>query len=181
MSSKPSSLKTKLGENMKNRKILYLTQAALIAALYVALTWLSNLFGLASGAVQIRISEALCILPAFMPGAIFGLFVGCLLSNLSMGSNIFDIIFGSLATLIGAIITSRIKNKFLAPIPAVISNTIIVPIVIMLCYTAKEARTLSTYLLTTVGVFVGEVISAYILGIILYVALEKRKNIFKQK
>lgn len=166
---------------MKKGKILYLTQSALIAALYVALTWLSNLVGLASGAVQIRISEALCVLPAFMPSAIPGLFIGCLISNISMGSNIFDIIFGSLATLIGAVFTSKLKNKFLAPIPAVISNTIIVPIVIMLCYTAKEARNMSTYLLTTLGVFAGEVISAYIFGIVLYVALEKRKDIFTKK
>lgn len=166
---------------MKKGKILYLTQSALIAALYVALTWLSNLVGLVSGAVQIRISEALCVLPAFMPSAIPGLFIGCLISNISMGSNIFDIIFGSLATLIGAVFTSKLKNKFLAPIPAVISNTIIVPIVIMLCYTAKEARNMSTYLLTTLGVFAGEVISAYIFGIILYVALEKHKDIFTKK
>lgn len=166
---------------MKKGKILYLTQSALIAALYVALTWLSNLVGLASGAVQIRISEALCVLPAFMPSAIPGLFIGCLISNISMGSNIFDIIFGSLATLIGAIFTSKLKNKFLAPIPAVVSNTIIVPIVIMLCYTAKEARNMTTYLLTTLGVFAGEVISAYIFGIILYTAIEKRKDIFTKK
>lgn len=166
---------------MKKGKILYLTQSALIAALYVALTWLSNLVGLASGAVQIRISEALCVLPAFMPSAIPGLFIGCLISNISMGSNIFDIIFGSLATLIGAVFTSKLKNKFLAPIPAVISNTIIVPVVIMFCYTAKEARNMSTYLLTTLGVFAGEVISAYIFGIVLYVALEKRKDIFTKK
>ncbi len=166
---------------MKKGKILYLTQAALVSALYVALTWLSNLFGLANGAVQVRISEALCILPAFMPSAIPGLFIGCLISNLSMGSNIFDIIFGSLATLIGAILTSRLKNKFLAPIPAVISNTIVVPVVILFCYTAREARTLSTYLITTLGVFAGEVISAYIFGVILYIALEKRKNIFNKK
>ncbi len=163
---------------MKKGKILFLTQSALISALYVALTWLSNAVGLASGAVQVRISEALCVLPAFMPSAIPGLFIGCLISNISMGSNIFDIIFGSLATLIGAIFTSRLKNKFLAPIPAVVSNTIIVPIVIMLCYTAKEARNLTTYLLTTLGVFAGEVISAYIFGIVLYIAIEKRKSIF---
>ena len=166
---------------MKKGKILFLTQAALVAALYVALTWLSKSVGLASGAVQIRISEALCVLPVFMPATIPGLFIGCLISNISMGSNIFDIIFGSLATLIGALLTSKLKNKFLAPIPAVVSNTVIVPIVIMFCYTAKEARNLTTYLLTTLGVFAGEVISAYVFGIILYTALEKRKNIFTKK
>ena len=164
---------------MRKSKILYLTQAALVAALYVALTWVSNLAGLASGAVQVRISEALCILPAFMPASIPGLFIGCIISNLSMGSHVIDIILGSLATLLGAIFTSKLKNRFLAPIPAVISNTLIVPFVILYCYTAPEARNLSTYLLTTSGVFLGEVISAYVFGLILYTALEKRKNIFK--
>lgn len=166
---------------MKREKILYLTEASLIAALYVALTWVSNVFGLASGAVQVRISEALCVLPCFMAGAVPGLFVGCLLSNLSMGSNVFDVIFGSLATLVGAIGASKLKNKFLAPIPTVIANTVIVPFVILFCYTAKEARNVTTYTLTALGVFAGEVISAYVLGIIFYTALEKRKNLFKRK
>ena len=164
---------------MRKSKILYLTQASLVAALYVALTWVSNLAGLASGAVQVRISEALCILPVFMPASIPGLFIGCLISNLSMGSHAVDIILGSLATLLGAIFTSKLKNRFLAPIPAVISNTLIVPFVILYCYTAPEERSLSTYLLTTSGVFLGEIISAYVFGLILYTALEKRKNIFK--
>ena len=169
---------------MKNKKTnksktLFLTQSALVAALYVALTWVSNLAGLASGAVQVRISEALCILPAFMPASIPGLFIGCFISNLSMGSHIVDVICGSLATLIGALVTLKLKNRFLAPIPAVISNTLIVPFVILYCYTAPEARNVSTYFLTTAGVFAGEVISAYVFGLILYTALEKRKNIFK--
>ncbi len=165
---------------MKKSKILYLTQSALVSALYVALTWLSNVVGLASGAVQVRISEALCVLPAFMPASIPGLFLGCLISNLSMGSHVLDIILGSLATLVGAICTSKLKNKFLAPIPAVASNTLIVPFVILYCYTAPEARNVNTYFLTALGVGVGEVISAYILGVILYVALEKRRNIFNK-
>ena len=164
---------------MKKSKVLYLTQAALVAALYVAFTWISNLAGLASGAVQVRISEALCILPVFMPSAIPGLAIGCLISNLTMGSEVLDVIFGALATLIGAVLTSKIKNKYLAPIPAVLSNAIIVPFVILYCYTAPEARNVQTYLLTTLGVFVGEVISAYILGVILFTALEKRKDIFR--
>ena len=165
---------------MKKSKILYLTQAALVAALYVALTWLSNIAGLASGAVQVRISEALCILPVFMKASIPGLFIGCFISNLSMGSHLVDIVLGSLATLLGAYFTSKLKNRFLAPIPAVVSNTLIVPFVILYCYTAPEARNISTYLMSTLGVFAGEIISAYIFGIILYTALDKRKNIFKK-
>ena len=166
---------------MKKGKILYLTQAALVAAIYVVLTLLSNVFGLASGSVQIRISEALCVLPCFIPSAVPGLFIGCLISNIIMGSNVFDIIFGSLATLIGALCALKLKNKFLAPIPTVISNTIIVPIVILFCYVAPEARNIEAYLLTALGVFTGEVVSAYILGIALYIAFDKHKSIFNKK
>ena len=87
---------------MKNRKAYFITQAAVIAAVYVVLTLAINAFDLASGAIQVRISEALTILPYFTPAAIPGLFVGCLLSNFLTGAPIWDVVFGSLATLLGA-------------------------------------------------------------------------------
>ena len=100
---------------MKKNNVLFLTQAAMIAALYVVLTFLSNAFGLASGAIQIRISEALTLLPYFTPAAVPGLFVGCLLSNVLTGCALFDVLFGSLATLLGAIGTRILrKSKWLA-------------------------------------------------------------------
>ena len=163
---------------MRNQKLKFITQAALIAALYVVLTHLSNILGLASNAVQVRFSEALCVLPFFTPAAIPGLFIGCIISNLTMGSVIWDVIFGSLATLIGALIASKLKNKYLVPIPTVIANTVIVPFVILFCYTEKSLWTVPTYLFGVVGVFLGEVISAYIFGVILHSALNKHKNIF---
>ena len=70
---------------MEKKSALFLTQAAMIAALYVVLTYIANLFGLASGVIQIRLSEMLCILPVFTPAAIPGLFIGCLLSNILTG------------------------------------------------------------------------------------------------
>lgn len=79
-----------------------MVQAALIAAMYVVLTWVANLLRLANGVIQVRFSEALTILPFFTPAAIPGLFVGCIISNTITGSAIWDILFGSLATLIGA-------------------------------------------------------------------------------
>lgn len=163
---------------MRNKKIQYITRAALIAALYVALTHLSNLLGLANGAIQIRFSEALCILPFFMPSAVPGLLVGCIISNITTGAVVWDVIFGSLATFVGAFFASRLKNKWLVPIPTVIANTVVVPIVILFCYTAKDAWTLSNYLIGVVGVFAGEVISAYALGMVLLVALNKHKRFF---
>ena len=87
---------------MRNKNVVFITQAAMIAAIYYVLTWVSASFNLASGSVQMRLSEALCILPFFTPAAIPGLTIGCLIANLTTGCVIWDVIFGSLATLIGA-------------------------------------------------------------------------------
>ena len=165
---------------MKNKGALYLTQAALVGAMYFVLTWLSNFFGLASGAIQLRLSEALCVLPYFMPSATPGLFVGCLISNLSMGSVIWDTLFGSLATLIGAFVASKLKNKWLVPVPTVLANTVIVPFVVLFCYT-PGVKSVGVYATITAGVFAGEVLSAYVLGMLLLLALDKRKGIFTKK
>ena len=96
---------------MRNKKVLFITQGAVIAAIYVVLTYLVNLLGLANGVIQVRLSEALTILPVFTPAAIPGVFIGCLISNLINGAVIWDVIFGSLATLVGAIGTYLLKNR----------------------------------------------------------------------
>lgn len=156
-------------------KIKTLTQAALIAALYVALTYVANLFGLANGAVQLRLSEALTILPAFTTAAIPGLFIGCLLANLLTGCVFWDILFGSVATLIAAIGTRLIakNNKWLAPIPPILANTLVVPFVIKFAYGSLDAL---PYLFLTV--FAGELLSCGVLGVPLYALLEKHKRLF---
>lgn len=156
------------------KKTKTMTQAALIAALYVVLTFVANAMGLASGAIQIRLSEALTILPCFTPAAIPGLFIGCLISNILVGSVIWDIVFGSLATLIGAIGTHYLrKHKWLSPLPPIISNAVIVPFVLVYAYGVQDAL---SFLAFTVGA--GEVISAGVLGMILLKSLEKHKDIF---
>lgn len=160
---------------MKNKTLKYITQAAIVAALYVVLSLLTIYFG----PVQIRFSEALCILPYFMPAAVPGLFIGCILANIFMGCAVWDVIFGSVATLIGAIIASKIKNKYLLPLPNVIANTIIVPFIIMWVYTEESARTLPVFFGSMAGVLAGEIATSYILGILLFIPLEKHKNIFK--
>lgn len=162
---------------MKNKNVLNLTQSALVGAMYFVLTWISNAFGLASGAVQFRLSEALCVLPYFMPSATPGLFLGCLLSNLSMGSVIWDTLFGSLATLVGGFVASKLKNKWLVPVPTVIANTVVVPLVVLFCYT-PGVKSIGVYAAITAGVFAGEVVSAYLLGMVLLLALDKHKGIF---
>lgn len=156
------------------KKTKKITQAAIIASLYVVLTFIANTLGLASGAVQVRLSEALTILPFFTPAAIPGLFIGCLISNILVGGVIWDIIFGSLATLIGAVGTYFLRKfKWLSPIPPILSNTVIVPLVLIYAYGVPDAL---PYLMFTVGA--GEVISAGFLGMILLKSLEKHKDIF---
>ena len=159
----------------KHDTILKITQGAMIAALYVVLTWVANVHGLANGAIQVRFSEALCILPVFTPAAIPGLFVGCLLANILNGCVIWDIIFGSLATLIGAFGTYFLrKTKFVFTLPPVIANAVIVPFVLRYAYGVGDAH---WYLVATVAA--GEIISVCILGMILKVGLWKyRKVIF---
>ena len=154
---------------MKNSKLLFLTQGALIAAMYTALTYLSNLFGLASGAIQVRISEALTVLPFFTPAAIPGLFVGCLISNILTGCALWDIVFGSLTTLAAAFMTWLLrKYMWLAPVPPIVFNMVVVPFILRYVYALDNAL---PYLILTVGA--GELISCGILGMFLLIALKK--------
>ena len=160
---------------MKKEKVLFLTQAAMIAALYVVLTLVFQ--AISFGENQVRIAEALTILPVFTPAAIPGLFIGCLIGNVIGGSILPDIIFGSLATLIGAYFTYllRRQNKFLAPLPPIISNIIIVPFILRYAYGFNLPI---PFMMLTVGM--GEVISCGVLGMILYTPLQKHRNrIFK--
>ena len=160
---------------MKNKKVLFLVQAAMIAAIYVVLTVLFAPFSF--GEIQVRIAEALTILPVFTPAAIPGLFVGCLIGNIFGGSILPDIVFGSLATLIGAFFTYllRKQSKYLAPLPPILSNTVIVPFVLRYAYGINLPI---PFMMMTVGI--GEVISCGVLGMIVYSALDKYKyRIFK--
>ena len=152
---------------MNNKKVQFLTLAAMIAALYVVLTFIANAFGLASGAIQVRLSEALAILPFFTPAAIPGLYIGCLLANLLTGGCLLDILVGSLASLIGALGAYAVRKwKWLVPLPTIIANALIVPFVLIHGYGMADAW---WYLFLTVGV--GEVISCGILGMGLLLVL----------
>ena len=161
---------------MKNtsQKSSFMTHAAMIAAIYVVLTYIFA--PISFGDIQVRIAEALTILPVFTPAAIPGLFVGCLIGNITGGAILPDIIFGSLATLIGAVFTYllRKKSQFLCVLPPMISNIVIVPWVLKLGYGINLPI---PFLMLTIGI--GEVISCGVLGLILYYALRKyRKVIF---
>ncbi len=151
-----------------NKKVLFLSHAAVIAAAYIVLTFLANALGLASGVIQIRFSESLTILPFFTPAAIPGLFVGCLLANILTGCALPDIIVGSVATLLGAVITYAFrKQKWMAPIPPIVFNAILIPFVLYYVY---NMRPLWFSFLT---VTVGEILSCGVLGMLLLQALQK--------
>ncbi len=160
---------------MKN--INKITTAAIIAALYVVLTFIANALGLASGAVQVRISEALTVLPIFTFSAVPGLAVGCLVANLLTGCVLWDTVFGTVATLIGALGTYMLrKHKFLALIPPVVSNAVIVPFVLIYAYGVKDAL---PFLMLTVGL--GEIISVGVLGGALLKMLDKNSRFLFKK
>ena len=152
-----------------NQKTNFICVTAMIAARYVVLTFIANAFGLASGVIQIRLSEALTVLPFFAPAAIPGLTIGCLLSNWMTGCVLWDIIFGTLATLLGALGSYALrKHPWLVPIPPIAANTVIVPLVLRYAYGAADAL---PYMMATVGI--GEILSCYVLGMILLTALKK--------
>lgn len=160
-----------------NKYVLFLAQAAMIAAIYVVVTIVFAPFSY--GEVQVRLSEALTILPYFTPAAIPGLFLGCFLSNVLGGCILPDIIFGSLATLIGAVGTYALRkqSKYLAPVSPVLANVLIVPFVLRYGY---QIPLPIPFMMLTVGI--GEIISCGILGMILWHALNKyRYTIFKTR
>lgn len=148
---------------MKMRKIAY---AAILAAIYAVLTL--ALAPASFGPVQCRVSEAFCILPIFMPEAVSGLAIGCLLANLYTGS-VYDIVFGTLATLMAAMLTRKFrKNKWVAMLFPVLFNAVIVGGYIGLFVD----RSMAVWL-TMLSVGAGEIIACYGLGIPLCGILEK--------
>ena len=164
---------------MKEYSTKDLTAGGMIAALYVVLTYAANAFGLASGAVQVRLSESLTILPVLTSAAVPGLIIGCFLANLLTGCAALDVVFGSVATLIGAIGTRLLRKKpALAWIPPVISNMVIVPLILIFVYKVPDVSFSVPFtdmvisgsgffpFMVTVGM--GEIISCGILGMIVY-------------
>ncbi len=152
---------------MQRKRLRFLTEGAMIAALYVLLTWISASVGLSGGAVQFRFSEILTVLPIFTPAAVPGLFFGCLIANLLPAAAVYDILFGSIATLLGAIGTRLLRRQpILALLPPILANTAVIPFVILLVY--LEEWSLPLFLVTALGVGIGEILSAGVLGYALY-------------
>lgn len=158
-------------------RVLFLAQGGIIAALYVVLTYVAYTMNLSGQlAVQLRLSEALTVLPYFTASAIPGLTIGCLLANLLTGASVWDVIFGSLATLIGAVGTYLLRRfRFAVSIPPILANTIIIPFVLKLAYQLPDAAWL-----LALSVFLGEVICCGVLGTILQSILLRMPKPFGQ-
>ena len=153
-----------------NGAVYSMAQAAVIAAVYVVVTGM--IVPVAFGPIQFRVSEALCVLPYFTPAAIPGVTLGCLLSNILYGSAVPDIIFGSLATLIGAVGSWMLRrNKWLVCVPPILSNTIIIPWVLRFAYGAEE---MIPVMMATVGI--GEILAIGVLGNLLLAVLERYRG-----
>lgn len=150
-----------------------LATAGVIAALYAVLAYFASIFGIAYGPIQCRFSEALCVLPFLFPAATPGLFVGCLVANLLSPYGALDIIFGSLATLLAAVWTQHTHHKWLAPLPPVLCNAVIVGAVISFQETGFTDAFAGAFAYNAVTVGVGEAIACYVLGGVLLTVLPK--------
>ncbi len=158
--------------NNRKHKTAFLTKSAVIAALYVVLTEISALMGISSGIIQFRLSEMFAVLPIFTPAAVPGLFIGCLISNIITGGVLWDVIFGSIASLIGAVGAYYLRKKsvYLVPVPTIAANMVIVPFVLRYAYGAEGSI---PFFMLTVGI--GEIVTAGILGVFLAKTLKKYK------
>ena len=169
---------------MKKISARYITQSAIIAALYVTLTLVFR--PISFGPVQVRVAEMLCVLPFFTPAAVPGLFIGCLIGN-GLGTNLglIDVVLGSLATLASAYMASKIKRWGLLPLPAVIINAFVVGFVLYYVLGADMAGDFpfliadSLYLTASASVFIGQAIACYGGGLLLFWVLRARKGIIK--
>lgn len=163
---------------MRKFSVRDLTLAAMVAALYAVMSYFGNIFGLTFLGIQFRFSEALCVLPFLFPAAVPGLFVGCLITNLLSPYGLLDIVVGSAATLLAALWTSRLKNRWLAPLPPVICNTVLVGFTIAFAQTGFTAALPAAWLYNGLTVGVGELGACYVLGMLL-LKLLPRVDYFK--
>ena len=151
-----------------------LTLAAMVAALYAVMSYFGNIFGLTFGPIQFRFAEALTVLPFLFPATVPGLFVGCLITNLLSPYGPLDIVVGSVATLIAALWTSRVKNRWMAPLPPVICNAVLVGFTIGWAEAGGYTAALpAAWAFNGLTVGLGELGACYVLGMLLLYVLPR--------
>ena len=164
---------------MKRFSTRQLTFAALVAAMYVVLGYFGNIFSLTFGVIQCRFAEALTVLPFLCPVTTWGLFVGCIITNILSPYGPLDLIFGSLATLLAGLLTARCKSKWLAPLPPVLSNAVIVSAVIAFQETGFTAAFPAAFGYHALTIGLGQMAACYGLGSILLSLMPKTGIIAK--
>lgn len=150
-----------------------LTTAALVAAAYAVLSYFGSVFGITYGPVQCRFAEALCVLPYLLPETAWGLGAGCLIANLLSPYGVLDIVVGSAATLLAGLLTARCRRRWLAPLPPVLANTVLVGLVLAYEQAGTSAAFWPTYAFDAATVGAGEAVACYGLGMLLLWRLEK--------
>ena len=150
-----------------------ITLAALTGGLYAALSYFGSIFGLTYGPIQCRFSEALTVLPFLSPPAVWGLFAGCIISNILSPYGLLDLVFGSLATLLAGLLTAKCRDKRLAPLPPVICNGVIVGGLIAFEEVGLTAAFPAAFAFNGITVALGEALACYVLGLLLLTLLEK--------
>ena len=158
---------------MRKISVRHLTRAAIVGALYAALTLLSSAFGIAYGPVQFRVSEALCVLPFLFPETAWGLFAGCWIANLLSPYGALDMVVGSLATLLAALWTAKCRRKWLAPLPPVVCNAVLVGAVLAWQQSGSAAAFAPAFVMNALSVGLGEAVVCFGLGLFLLRAVEK--------
>ena len=158
---------------MKNLTTRRLAVSGMIGAAYAVMAIFGSVFGLTFGPIQFRFSEALCVLPFFLPETAWGLGVGCLIANLLSPYGVLDIVVGSAATLLAALLTARCQKKWLAPLPPVIANTVLIGLVLAYEQAGTSAAFWPTYAFNALTVGLGEAVACYGLGGLLLWRLDK--------
>ncbi len=158
---------------MSKMKTKQLTTAAIVGALYVVMSLFGSGFGLTFGPVQCRFSEALCVLPFLFPETVWGLFIGCLITNILSPYGMLDVVVGSLATLLAAVATRYCKNRFVATLPPVIANMIMVSAVIAWQEVGFGGAFWGAYAYHALTIGAGEALACCVLGLILLWELPK--------
>ena len=158
---------------MRKTSVRRMNRAAIVGALYAVLTLLSSVFGIAYGPVQFRISEALCLLPFLFPETAWGLFVGCWVANLISPYGPLDMVVGSLATLLAALWTAKCRRKWLAPLPPVVCNGILIGAVLAWQQSGSGETFLPAFALNGLSVALGEAVVCFALGLLLLRAVER--------
>jgi len=159
---------------MQSNRTQKLTRAALVGAAYAVLSLLGSVFGISYGPFQCRFAEALCVLPYLFPETAWGLGVGCLIANVLSPYGLPDILLGALTTWISALLTARCRCKWLAPLPPVVLNGLIIGGLLAFEQTNFSGAFAASFFYNAVTVAIGEAIACCALGLLLLRALQKR-------